>query len=163
MPAVANRRTDVDIPRAVWSAWIPGDGSPRQLRRELTPDERQALEARRDELAPAVAPFSPRSVDRLVREIGAMYGGFPSMRMGSDEAVVGRASSLLDVLAKFPAWAIAKTCQRIRENGVWRNGAYHRQWPPSDAEIIDAVRAEMRLYADTHRTVVALLGATVES
>lgn len=163
MPAVSNRRTDIDIPRSVWSAWIPSNGAPREIRRPLTVDERVALEQRRDELAPALAPFAKRSVNRLVQEIGAMYGGFPSMRTGSDEAIVGRASSLLDVLVKFPAWAIVKACINIREKGIWRDGAYDRKWPPSDAEIIAAVREEVRLYGDQHRSAVALLAATVET
>jgi hypothetical protein len=47
-------------------------------------------------------------------------------------------------------------------NGVWRDGKFDRQWPPNDSEIVDAVRKEVRIYGDQHRSAVALLGATVE-
>jgi hypothetical protein len=161
MPPVRNRFTDVEIPQVVWSSWQEM-GKRRQLRRALTAEERTALELRRDEIAPVLISCSDREMDRITLAISDMFGGFPSMHMRDDESVVGRVDAVRRLLARFPAWAIVKACTKIHMDGVWRNGAFDRQWPPSDAEIVDAVREAMRLYADTHRTMVALLEAEVE-
>jgi hypothetical protein len=161
LPHVMNHRTDVEIPRKVLSGWIE-TGKPRQIRRELAPDERNALELRRDELAPAVQPYGDRDVNRVALALTDMFGGFPSMRARNDEAVMARIDGARRVLAEFPAWAIENACAYIQANGVWRDGAFDRQWPPSDAEIIQETRQKFRLYADQHRSAVALLSATVE-
>jgi hypothetical protein len=161
MPAVRKPRTDVEIPLAVWSAWTEA-GKPRELRRQLTADERQALEQRRDELEPALAPYGDRDINRITLAVGDMFGGFPSLRLRDDNAVVGRVEAVRRLLAPFPAWAIVKAAAKIHSDGVWRDGAFDRQWPPSDPEIVHAVRQEARLYADTHKTMTALLEATVE-
>lgn len=97
----------------------------------------------------------------MVVAIANMFGGYTSMRQSDDEAVA-RIESVLRVLADFPAWSIEKTCKSIQMNGVWREGKFDRQWPPNDSEIVDAVRKEVRLYADCHRSAVALLDAKVE-
>lgn len=161
MPPVANRLTDVEIPRSAWSNWTP-DSGPRQLRRALTADERTALESRRDELAPVLRPYERNEVDRVVLALTDMFGGFPSMRRDDEEAV-SRLNAARRVLAEFPAWAIAKGCHNIQSLGVWRDGKFNREWPPSDAEIAHEVRACMRLYSDQHRSAVALLEAEVEN
>lgn len=160
MPPVANRLTDVDIPLSAWSNWHE-DGKARQLRRALTAEERAALEARRDELAPAVAPHADRDADRVALALTDMFGGFPSMRR-DDAGVVARLDGARRMLPGFPAWAIEKACAAIQQNGVWRDGAFDRHWPPSDAEIVAEVRDKLRLYGDQHRSAVALLEATVE-
>lgn len=160
MPRIICRETDVDIPRSVWSSWIP-DGEPRQLRRALTPSERRDLELRRDELAPYVGPFDGREETKVALAIADMFGSFPSMRQSGEETSA-RLDAALRVLAEFPAWAIVKACGKIQVNGVWRDGKYDQQWPPSDAEIARVVREEFRLYGDSHRSAVALLTAEVE-
>jgi len=152
--------TDLEIPRQVWSAWTPAVGE-REVRRELTVEERGALERRRDELAPAVAPYPDRDLDRVALALSDMFGGFTSMRQSDDEAVA-KLDSVRRVLADFPAWAIEKASRSIQMNGVWRDGKFDRRWPPNDSEIVAAVRDEVRLYAATHRNVVALLNAPVE-
>lgn len=159
-PAVANRSTDVDIPRSVWSAWRPDHGA-RCIRRELLPAERLALEARVAELAPALAPFGNAEVDRVVMAISGMFGGFTSMRH-TDSDAAGRIEAVMRVLAEWPAWAIVKACTSIQRDGVWRNGRFDRQWPPNDSEIVDAVRREAALYADPMRSARDLLNAEVE-
>jgi hypothetical protein len=161
MPPVANRTTDIEIPRAVWSAWKES-GKPRQLRRPLTWIEARALENRRDELAPAVAPYDAREADRVALALTDMYGGYPSMGSRGDQSVAGRVEAVRRAVAAFPCWAIEKACHSIHANGVWRDGAYDRKWPPTDAEIVDAVREAARLYTDSYQSAVNLLEAEVE-
>jgi hypothetical protein len=132
------------------------------LRRHLTADERGALEKRRDEVAPALESYSDRDVDRITLAMTDMFGGFPSLRMRDDNAVVGRVDAVRRILREFPAWAIIKACNKIQMNGVWRDGAFDRQWPPSDPEIVAAVREESRIYGDSYNSAVALLAASVE-
>jgi len=159
-PKISNRLTDVEIPMAVWSAWRPANGE-RQIRRPLTDQERAALVARRDELAPAVAPYHPSELDHVALALLDMYGGFTSMRQGEEDAAA-RVASIGRLLADYPGWAIKKACIAIRTNGVWREGKFDRRWPPNDSEIIAEVRGHVRMYADQHRNAVALLSATVE-
>jgi hypothetical protein len=158
---VSNRITDVEIPRTAWSSWHEA-GKPRQLRRPLTDVEISALESRRIELVPAVQPYGERDVNRVTLALTDMFGGFPSMRQRDDTAVMARIDGARRVLEEFPAWAIEKACIFIQANGVWRDGAFDRQWPPSDAEIIQEVRQKFRLYSDQHQSAVALLAAVVE-
>lgn len=160
MPPVANRLTDVLIPQSAFSAWQES-GKPRQLRRPLTDRERHDLERRRDEIAPALAPFADSTVDVVVEALLDMYGGFTSMRGGEEDAAA-RVDSAARLLAEFPAWAIQEACMSIRRNGVWRDGKFDRRWPPNDPEIVLAVKQEMRLYRETYDRCIALLTATVE-
>jgi hypothetical protein len=127
----------------------------------LTPEETKQLMVRRDELAPMVAPFDRSEQAKVVLALSDMFGGFTSMRQGGDEAAA-RLGAVTRVLSEFPAWAIEKACRSIQANGVWRNGAFDRQWPPSDAEIAKEVRDQARLYADPHQSVTELLAAEVE-
>jgi hypothetical protein len=161
LPPILDRRTDVDIPLAAWSAWRE-DGKPRALRRALSDGERRELERRRGELEPAVAGYSERDGDRVALALTDMFGGFPSMRQRDDSAVVARIDGVRRILMEFPAWAIEKACAAVQTNGVWRDGKFDRQWPPSDSEIIAEVREKLRLYGDQHQRAVALLSATVE-
>jgi len=115
------------------------------------------------ELAPAVQPFGNRDVNRVALALTDMFGGFPSMRQRDDAAVLARIDGARHVLSEFPAWAIEKACSYIQANGVWRDGAFDRQWPPSDAEIVQEVRQKLRLYSDQYQSAVNLLAATVEA
>lgn len=161
LPAVRDVRADIEIPIAVWDSWIPAAG-PRQIRRPLTEEERGVVERRRDELAPAVAPYhQERDLDQVALAVTDMFGGYTSMRQSDDEAVA-KLDSVRRVLAPFPAWAIEKACNAIQTNGVWRDGKFDRQWPPNDSEIVAAVREHLRLYGDQHQNAVALLSAEVK-
>lgn len=160
LPKISNLLTDVEIPRNVWNAWTPALGE-RQLRRPLTEAERGALEMRRNELMPAVLGFAGFEKNRVALSLADMFGSFPSMRQSGDE-VMARLDAAQRVLEPFPAWAIKKACLSIQSDGVWRDGKFDRQWPPSDAEIVASVRGEVRLYAAQHRSAVALLAATVQ-
>ena len=154
-------RTDVELPRKLFSAWHE-TGKAREIIRPLADDERRDLERRRDSLAPALDPFGPRDLDRVALAIAEMFSGYPSMRQTDDEAVA-KVGSLRGLLSSFPAWSIEKTCQRIRTEGFERDGRRERNWPPSDAEIVNEVRKTLKPYADAHRSSVALLTATVEA
>jgi hypothetical protein len=161
LPKISNPLTDIEIPRSAWSTWRE-TGKPRQLRRPLTSAEISALEARRDELAPFVGPFDGAlESDRVSLALARMFGSFRSMRQTGDEAVAVIMATR-QLLEDFPVWAIEKSCKSIRMNGVWRDGKFDREWPPSDAELVDDIRKEARFYSDQHRSAVALLGATVE-
>jgi hypothetical protein len=160
LPKISNPLTDVEIPRSVWG-WKE-TGKPQQLRRPLTSDEIRALEARRDELAPFVGPFAGEAeTERVMLALARMFSSFSQMRQADDEArAVIRATC--ELLEDFPAWAIERACRSIRTNGVWRNGKFERVWPPSESEIVNDVRKELRLYSDQYQSAVALLGATVD-
>jgi len=129
----------------------------------LTPEERAALERRRDELAPWVAGYEgERERDCVALAVADMFGSFRSARHVNEDAV-GVIDSACRLLRDFPLWAIRKACDSIQQNGVWRNGAFDRQWPPSDPELIAEVRDKLRLYGDQYRSAVELLAAEVES
>jgi hypothetical protein len=166
MPAILSKAVDVELPRALWSAWKPScdegsDAFNRSIRRPLTDDERVALISRRDELEPWVCGYHESERDTVAIALLDMFGSFPSMRQTSIEAA-SRVDSASRLLRDFPAWAIKRACQKTQTNGTWRGGVFDRQWPPSDPELIAAVRDEVRLYADQHRSAVALLAAPVE-
>jgi hypothetical protein len=144
----------------VWSTWTEA-GKSRQLRRPLLDAERNMLEARKAELEPWVAPFDRSADTKVALALSDMFGGFTSMRQSGEEAAA-RLDAAMRVLSDFPAWAIEKACRSIQANGVWRDGKFERQWPPSDAEIIKEVRDQVRLYMDVYRSAVSLLTAEVE-
>lgn len=136
--------------------------APRQLRRAITEDERAALEARRDELAPALAGYAGTvERNRVALALTEMFGGYTSMRQ-TDEDAVGKVDSVMNLLREFPAWAIEKACRDIRRNGVWRDGKFDTRWPPNDSEIVAAVRDARRLIGDQYDSAVNLLAASVE-
>jgi hypothetical protein len=161
MPKILSRLADVEIPRSAWSAWKPADGQ-RGLRRPLTTDERQALESRRSELEPWVTGYHPSEGDDIALALLDMFGSFPSMRQSAGEAAA-RVDAARRLLVPYPAWAIVKACQAIQGYGVFRDGSFDRQWPPSDAELIDSVRQELKIYKSQYQSAIALLEATHET
>jgi hypothetical protein len=158
MPKILSRAVDVEIPLTAWSAWKPTDG-PRLLRRPLTPTERQALQSRRAELEPWMAGYHPSEADEVALALLDMFGSFPSMRGKAGEAAA-RGDAAMRLLREQPAWAIVKACREIQAKGVFREDRYERQWPPSDPELMEAVRHELRLYEVQYRSAIALLEAT---
>jgi len=167
-PPVANRETDLLIPRSTWSSWIE-TGRERQLRRALTAEERAKLEARRAELAPWVGPYHDEELDDVALALVDMYHGFPSFQGQSLEAMAAKTESVGLLLRRegMPLWAIEKACARIRAKGfVKREGNRtftERHWPPSDAELVEEVRIERKLYGDAYDEAERLLAATVEA
>lgn len=165
LPAWLNRQTDLEIPRKVWSAWIPRDGS-RSIIRALSDDERQALTARAAELRPALASYArPAEDDRVAEVLFDMFGGFRSMREQGADAV-GRVDSAMRALALFPAWAIEHGCLSIQRDGYEvadRDGVrIERHWPPSDPEICKIVAKIEKHHRAALVTAEALLSAPIE-
>jgi len=167
LPAAFDARTDVEIPRAVWSAWTPQFGA-RQIVRPLRDDERSALEARKAQLAPALAPYAGGAdSDRVAAALAAMFDGFRSMRERGENAM-GRLDTAMRVLKNFPAWAIEEACASIQRDGYQvhdreRVSRTERHWPPSDPEIADAVRLAVKMRDAALASATALLAASVES
>lgn len=168
LPAAVVADVDVRLPRSAWSAWVPSDGSRRELRRRLTGDEVFALERRRAELLPALAPYvRPDQDDEIAGALAEMFSGYPSMRQQGED-VVGRVACVMDLLHKFPAWAIKRACAEIHRTGFKRTGReetwwIEKTWPPTDAEINEAVEAAMRLHRSALDSATALLAAPVET
>lgn len=128
----------------------------------MTAEERAALELRRAELAPWVSGYEGEEEgDRVALALFDMFASFRSLRQTESNAVA-QVDAARRALRDFPMWAIVKACESIQLNGVWRNGAYDRQWPPNDSEIVAEVRDKLRLYGDQYRSAVDLLNAEVE-
>lgn len=155
-----NRATDLELPRRLWSAWHEF-GKARKLRRALTEAERDLLNARRNEIAPWVAPYHPSETDAVVLAIAEMLESYPSVGM-SETGAAGRMDSLRRFLAEQPAWAIVQACRKIRERGYERDGIFERHWAPSDAELLNEVKREAKLYRDQYDSATDLLNAEVE-
>jgi hypothetical protein len=166
-PPIANRETDLVIPRAAWSAWHEAN-KPRCLRRTLTEDERAALQRRKTELEPWVVGYHDSEKTSIAIAVSKMFNAFPAYAMKTIGAgVVAQVDSVLQVLEPYPAWAIIRACKKISEQGYVRTdgvGEYSREthWPPSAPELIEQVRMVATLYTDTYKNVVALLEAEVE-
>lgn len=161
LPRILNRLTDLEIPLAAWSSWH-AFGKARELRRPLSTVERKAVSERHAELAAVLAPYHSSEVDAITVAIAETLGSYRSMRQTGSDALA-MVESLLRSLAPYPAWAIVNACSDIKENGVFRDGKFDRRWAPNDADIVDAVRREINLYADQRRNAAALLEATVEA
>lgn len=141
------------------------DGEPRRIRRALTAAERTALERRRDELAPVMAPVGPTD-EKAAEALSDMLGSFQGSKATGAEALA-KIESLMRLLAEFPLWAIEAVCHRIRTNGyevVDRDGVRReRHWPPADAEIVAEMRREVRLRQEALDSATALLAAQVDA
>lgn len=157
-------RTDLEIPRALWSGWIPRHGA-RAIVRRLT--GAHVLVRRAEELRAALAPYArPADDDRVALALSDMFGGFRSMRESGADAL-GRLDSAMVLLREFPVWAIEQACHRIRLDGYAvadRDGGMRieRHWPPSDPEIVALVRAAVKPYRTAMANAELLLAAPVE-
>lgn len=165
MPPYYCRDADTLLP-SLWAnrdvRGVP-DGT---IRRPLLPEERKILAARRDELAPWVAPYhGDAELDQVAAAICGMYDAFPHMAAKSEAAAVLRVDQLRARLAPFPAWAIAKVCERVASRGYARKeGAQHvqeRHWAPSDPEVVEMVEQEVEPWRRAHDSAAALLLAAV--
>ncbi len=167
LPAAFDAVADVEIPRKVWSAWIPRFEA-RQIIRPLRDDERAALEARKASLAPALAPYAGGAdAYRGAAALGAMFDGFRSMRVRGENAM-GRLDTAMRVLKYFPAWAVEEACASIQRDGYQvhdreKVARTERHWPPSDPEIADVVRLVVKTRDAALASATALLSASVES
>lgn len=165
MPVILNHLTDVVIPRRAMSAWREA-GKPRCLRRPLNDDERLALEERRADLEPWVIGFHKAETDEIVVALADMYSAFPSLNSASDQAAGANIAKVMRSIEAYPKWAIERACEKVRTKGYVRiergNYVTERHWPPSDPELIELIREEATLYADTWRNINEMLTAEVE-
>ena len=166
LPPVRDQYADVEIPRAVWSAWKE-DGKPRYLRRVLKSDERDALQRRANELKAWVGGFHKTEMDMVALAITRMFNAFPAYAMKSGPGVVAQVKAVMEALEPYPAWAIVKACQRIGTEGFVRKegvGEYRteKHWPPSIPELIDEVRQAAAMLTTQYKNAIELLEAEVE-
>lgn len=118
------------------------------------------------ELEPWVAGYHDSEKDRVMLALADMYSAFPAMGNKSTHEAAAKLDAVLRALAPYPAWAIQKACERISTKGFTRSEGdkyiTERHWPPSDPELIEAVRQERAHYGDQYDRVVELLTAEIE-
>jgi hypothetical protein len=151
-----DRECDLEMPRCLFSAWIP-DAGQREIVRALTAGERAKLDTRAVALEQALTPYLPDEGHRVSAEIAAMFGGFRAMRqLGEDIAATVEITRR--VLRQFPLWAIAKGCMLIAQGCC----GLDRRYAPNDAEIYEVMAEIVRPYREALQRVLALLSAPVE-
>lgn len=152
MPVVYDRPLDFELPRKVFSPWIPTVG-PRAIIRALVPEERSALEIRVASLEVCLTPFRKGDAD-VEAAIYGMFGGFRAMRLRGEDAHA-TLEVVTSILAEFPAWAIIKACLKIAKTNL--------NWALNDGQIYAEVKEIVRLYKLHRDQAQALLDAPVEA
>lgn len=153
-PALVNQTADYELPKLL-TGYRP-DNAPWELWRPLSETERGLVELRVNELRRALTGWLPTERDAVNATLGAMFGGFRSMRQQGDD-VRGIALVTASVLRDFPLWAIAKGCRKIAS----REAGLNPSFPPNDAEIFGVVTEIVQGYRKTLALADALLAATV--
>lgn len=154
-PTYFDRYVEIELPK-LFSAWIPNAG-PRGIRRALSDTERQAVEARADELRGALHGYLDSERDAVEAAIAAMLGGFRSMKQDGESAE-GIVIVSAGVLRPFPLWAIEKGCLKIARGDT----DLDRRFAPNDTEIYAVIDVIVKEYQKALATVEALLRAPVE-
>lgn len=160
LPDPYDLECDVEIPRRVFSAWVPAVG-PREIIRPLSLTERARLVNRSMALRNALAPYQPTERNAVGKAISAMLGGYRSMRQ-EGTAVLATVESIARFLAEFPPWAIERGCMAIRYGEVDLDPPLNPAFPPNDNQIRAVVKGLVRDYQKSLATAEALLAATVE-
>jgi hypothetical protein len=149
--------SDVDtLPRRLIS-WRPTTG-PCELRRSLTPEERQHVEARAAALEVALAPFEPEQGDDVAAALAGLFGSYRSMRQSEAEAAATVAIAR-SRLRGYPAWAIVMACRMIAGG----EAGLDNRFPPNDPQIVEVVRKLTWKYREPYNDAMALLNAEVAS
>lgn len=117
--------------------------------------ELQALEARRAELADALAPGDEEAIKQAVR---ALKGGFPTY--GTDPAGAKYQTEFyLKALERFPLWAVHEACARFRDG---RNATpWNSRECPSSAQVAQECRAVIEPVQDELVPLIDVLDAEV--
>lgn len=157
IPVLCDRECDVTLPGKLFSTWIP-DRGPREIRREMTADERTKVQGRADALRLAMVPFAPDQKRHVSSQIAAMLNGFRALRHQRGEHVEATVKILCAVLREFPAWAIARGCMKVARNDAGLGHGY----APNDNEVYRVVQAVVSPYCKAMETAEALLDAPVE-
>lgn len=97
----------------------------------------EALHMRQCEVIRAMHPAADHEIGTL---IAAMFLGFPTLRLGPDEA---RRTAQLYVsqLREFPAWAVKRACERILQDKV---SGRNPDFSPSVAVVVAECRELVR-------------------
>jgi hypothetical protein len=111
LPVLYDRECDLEIPRRVFSNWIPTVG-PREIVRPLTAIERDKVEGRAQALCKALTPFAVEDIPNVNAHIAAMLSGFRAMRQ-QDDGAMASVEITRHALREFPLWAIIKGCSLI--------------------------------------------------
>ena len=99
----------------------------------------------------------PAQDDEIRTLVAAMFMGFPTLKMGPDDAKK-TAAVYVSQLREFPAWAVKEGCQRIMQDKI---SGRSRDFAPSVATLVGAVRdLVINLQAENAR-LAALLDADV--
>lgn len=160
LPAPYDMECDVEIPRRVFSAWVPSVG-PREIIRPLSLTERAKLENRSVALRNALAPYQPNERNAIGKAISAMLGGYRSMRQ-EDTSALATVESITRFLAEFPPWAIERGCLLIRCGETVVDPPLNPAFPPNDNQIRAVVKGIVRDYQKSLAIADALLSAAVE-
>jgi hypothetical protein len=156
-PPLLDHDCDIDLPRKLFSAWIPDNG-PREIRRALTAEERSRLELRAAAVRDGLQPYFAEEEHAVDAEIAAMLNGFRLMARQQDDDVTATVEIIRCVLQPFPLWAIAKACMTISQAQAGLDPRY----PPNDSQIYVVVERVVTSYRKTLDTVEALFAAPVE-
>jgi hypothetical protein len=155
-PVQLDRECDIELPRRLFSPWIPDTGQ-RAIVRALSADERAKIEARAAALKDALKPFTGNEQHAVRASINALFSGYRLMRQQGEDA-----RAIVDVtmavLREFPAWAIAQACRKI----ICGETKLDRRFPPNDTELFDVVAHVVRLYRENLMRAAALLAAPVD-
>lgn len=152
-----DREVDHEMPRRL-VCFRPNGGGPWEIRREMRPDERVTLDARCAALEIATSAYEEAETASVEASIGAMLGGFRSMRQ-QGENVVRIIEITRAVLREFPAWAINRACLKIARHET----KHDPRFAPNDAELADQVRAVLKPYREALDAARALLGSAVRT
>lgn len=137
------------------------EGTPTELRRALTADERAAIEGRKAALTDALSPYSNDERDAVEAEVAAMFSGFRSMR-AQDDNMIATIEVTCAVLREFPLWAIAKGCKMIATRKAVIDGRrLDERYAPNDAEVHAVVEGEVKTYRRALNEASAILDAPV--
>ena len=94
-----------------------------------------------------------------------MLSSFPSNQGHSEEQAAANLDRMQRSVAPFPRWAIERVCERVRLRGYTKKDGdryvQERHWPPSDAELVVMIEAELKVYRVAYDSAVALLSAQV--
>lgn len=85
-----------------------------ELVRELTTDERAALELRVSSLKDSLEPYAPHDRTACAAAISGMIGGFSVMHRHSGEVAAAITAAYLWTVRERPRWAIEQACSDIR-------------------------------------------------
>lgn len=156
LPVRLDRECDVELPRKLFSPWIPKTGA-RAIVRVMSAEERAKIEARAIALEDALKPFTKNEEHAIRANINGLFSGYRAMRqMGEDARAV--VDVTMAVLSDFPAWAIAIAVRKI----VSGETKLDRRYTPNDTEIFDVVADVVRPYRENLSQAKALLDAPLD-